>query len=45
MGLDGAEYLERNDSAGFFSKVGGQIMTGPTGTNVCDVWVGWRMDE
>lgn len=34
------EYLERNDSLGFFEKIGGLIITGPTGTNVNDLtWV------
>lgn len=38
-GLDPSDFLHRNDSYGFFSKVGGLIVTGPTGTNVCDVRV------
>lgn len=42
MGLDPMESLVRNDSAGFFERLGGQIRTGPTGTNVCDVWIGIR---
>ncbi len=37
FGLDPREYLERNDSYTFFKKVGGHIVTGPTGTNVGDV--------
>jgi len=31
--------LENNDSYGFLSKMGGSIMTGPTGTNVNDVFM------
>lgn len=46
-GLDAAAYLERNDSYAFFAAAGSagvrcHIVTGPTGTNVCDVAVGWR---
>jgi len=33
------QYLENNDSATFFRKVGGAIITGPTGTNVSDIVV------
>jgi glycerate 2-kinase len=39
LGLDPAAYLDDNDSYGFFRKVGGLIVTGPTGTNVMDVRV------
>ena len=35
-GLDAASYLARNDSHSFFEKVGGQVVTGPTLTNVND---------
>lgn len=37
MGLDAAEYLERNDSYAFFERLGDLVKTGPTGTNVMDV--------
>jgi hydroxypyruvate reductase len=37
LGLDPADFLERNDSYHFFEKVGGLIKTGPTGTNVNDL--------
>ena len=37
--LDAADYLKRNDAYHFFQQVGGLILTGPTGTNVCDVRV------
>ncbi|NPA05012.1 MAG: glycerate kinase [Crenarchaeota archaeon] len=36
MGLDCRDYLERNDSYTFFSRIGDAIYTGPTGTNVND---------
>ncbi len=38
-GLDPARYLEANDSGGFFDVVPGRIDTGPTGTNVADLWL------
>lgn len=37
--LDPADYLARNDAYSFFEKVGGLLITGPTGTNVCDIRV------
>lgn len=37
MGLNPEEYLTRNDSYNFFSKLGDLILTGPTGTNVNDI--------
>ncbi len=37
--IDASEYLKNNDSYSFFSKVGGLIFTGPTGTNVNDVTI------
>lgn len=33
------DYLCRNDAYHFFAATGGLLMTGPTGTNVCDVRV------
>ncbi len=36
-GADPWEALDRNDSYGFFSRVGGLIFTGPTLTNVNDI--------
>jgi glycerate 2-kinase len=36
-GLSTLDYLENNDSHGFFSSLGDSIMTGPTGTNVNDL--------
>jgi glycerate 2-kinase len=39
IGLTPEEYLAKNDSYYFFSKLGDLIFTGPTGTNVNDVSV------
>ena len=39
LGLDLADHLRRNDAYTFFEKTGGLLITGPTGTNVCDVRV------
>ncbi|MEA2002147.1 MAG: DUF4147 domain-containing protein, partial [Actinomycetota bacterium] len=39
LGLDAAEALERNDSGTFFGEMGDQLITGPTGTNVGDLWL------
>ncbi|MFQ5967593.1 MAG: glycerate kinase [Acidimicrobiia bacterium] len=33
--------LERNDSATWLAAAGDQLVTGPTGTNVGDLWVIW----
>ena len=38
-GLEPAQYLRRNDSYSFFKRAGGHIVTGPTGTNVNDLYV------
>jgi glycerate-2-kinase len=37
--LNAATYLKKNDSYRFFAKAGGHIKTGPTGTNVNDLYV------
>ena len=37
--LDPQVFLDRNDAYSFFSAVDGLILTGPTGTNVCDLRV------
>jgi glycerate 2-kinase len=34
-----SEYLARNNAYHFFERAGGLFVTGPTGTNVCDVRV------
>lgn len=39
LGLDVDDFLSRNDAYAFFAETGGLLMTGPTGTNVCDVRV------
>lgn len=36
-GLDPASYLRENDSYHFFKALGELLVTGPTGTNVCDI--------
>lgn len=42
LGVDPEAALANNDSATFFRQVGGLVMTGPTGTNVNDLYVGLR---
>lgn len=37
LGIDPETYLENNDAYRFFEKVGGLIVTGPSGTNVNDL--------
>lgn len=39
QGLEPQAYLQRNDAYTFFEKTGGLLITGPTGTNVCDLRV------
>lgn len=39
LGLDPKEHLIRNDAYHFFEQTGGLLITGPTGTNVCDIRV------
>ena len=38
-GLDAGLALDRNDSGSFFRELGERIITGPTGTNVGDIWL------
>lgn len=38
-GLDAAEHLARNDANPFLAATGDLLLTGPTGTNVGDLWV------
>ena len=40
LGLDARTYLKNNDSNTFFKRLGDEIITGPTGTNVNDIIVG-----
>ncbi len=42
LGIDPEAALANNDSATFFARVGGLVMTGPSGTNVNDLYVGYR---
>ena len=43
LGRDPSWHLEANDSGGFFDVVPGRVVTGPTGTNVADIWLTtWR---
>jgi hydroxypyruvate reductase len=37
--LDPKDLLDRNDSHAFFASTGAQLVVGPTGTNVADVWI------
>ncbi len=39
LGLNPRKHLAENDSYPFFAKLGDLVLTGPTGTNVCDVSV------
>ena len=39
LGLNPREFLRNNNSYSFFSKLSDLILTGPTGTNVCDISV------
>ena len=42
LGRDPSQHLATNDSGGFFDVVPGRIVTGPTGTNVADIWLTTR---
>jgi hydroxypyruvate reductase len=37
LGLDASHFLAENDAYRFFAALGDLVMTGPTGTNVCDL--------
>ena len=39
LGMDTEDYLARNDAYNYFTKLEQLINTGPTGTNVCDLYV------
>ncbi|MFQ5991347.1 MAG: glycerate kinase [Nitrospiraceae bacterium] len=39
LGMDAVDALRRNASYHFFQKLGGHIITGPTGTNVNDLYL------
>jgi hydroxypyruvate reductase len=38
-GLNPKDFLRRNDSYNFFQKLGDLLMTGPTRTNVMDIYM------
>jgi glycerate 2-kinase len=42
-GLDASQYLERNDSYRFLDASSDLLITGPTGTNVGDIWLIWKV--
>jgi hydroxypyruvate reductase len=42
-GVDPADALARNDSAAVFEAAGGAVDTGPTGTNVNDLYIAMRV--
>lgn len=42
LGIDPTHALAVNDTATFFDRVGGLVVTGPSGTNVNDLYVGLR---
>ncbi len=39
FGVDPAQYLQNNDSYGFFAATKELLITGPTGTNVMDLQI------
>ena len=41
LGLDPVAHLENNDAYPFFRALGDLVVTGPTGTNVADLAIGW----
>lgn len=41
LGMDAREYLDGNDAYPFFSALGDLVVTGPTGTNVTDLVIGF----
>lgn len=41
LGLDPDAHLSRNDSGSFFGALCDLVVTGPTGTNVADLAIGW----
>lgn len=40
LGLDPVQHLADNDAYPFFAALGALVLTGPTGTNVNDLWIG-----
>jgi len=39
QGMDAAAFLRRHNAYSFFKRAGGHIVTGPTGTNVNDLYL------
>lgn len=42
LGLSATTHLHTHNSHPFFAALGDLILTGPTGTNVNDLWLAWR---
>jgi len=40
-GLDAGDHLARNDAHRYLAATGDLLVTGPTGTNVADLWLAW----
>ena len=45
QGLNADEFLARNDSYSFFSQTGELLKTGPTGTNVMDLYAAFILSN
>ena len=45
LGLDPGAHLENNDAYPFFQALGDLVVTGPTGTNVADLAIGWARNS
>ena len=45
LGLDARDHLDRNNSSPFLSAVGDTVTCGPTGTNVGDLILVWRLAD
>ncbi|MDD5762668.1 MAG: DUF4147 domain-containing protein [bacterium] len=45
LGLDPGAHLENNDAYPFFRALGDLVVTGPTGTNVADLAIGWARKD
>lgn len=45
QGADARKTLRNNDSATYFRRTGGVVQTGPTGTNVNDVYIAVRLRD
>jgi hydroxypyruvate reductase len=41
LGLEPGAHLKNNDAYPFFKALGDLVVTGPTGTNVADLAIGW----